>query len=67
MDDGRHEALNIAAVEDRFFLLRRVLVRVHRKNIGDARQILRPLIRRHRRQFVGLRFMRCDSFAVAAR
>ena len=62
MNDGRHEALNVAAVEDGFFLLGRMLVRVHRKDVGDARQIFRPLIHRDRRQLEGLCFMRSDVF-----
>ena len=60
MNDGRHEALDVAAVEDGFFLLGRMLVRVHRKDVGDARQIFRPLIHRDGRQLEGLRFMRSD-------
>ena len=44
MNDGRHEALDVAAVEDGFFLLGRMLLRMDRKNISDARQIFRPLI-----------------------
>ncbi len=50
MDDGRHEALNVAAVKDGLFLLGRMLMRVHRKHIGNARQIFRPLVERDRRQ-----------------
>ena len=62
MNDGRHEALNVAAVEDGFFLLGRMLVRMHRKDVGDARQILRPLIDRDRRQLEDLCFIRRDVF-----
>jgi hypothetical protein len=62
MNDGRHEALDVAAVKDGFFLLGRVLVRMHRKDVSDARQIFRSLIERHRRQLKGLRFLRSDVF-----
>jgi hypothetical protein len=61
MDDGRHEALNVTAVEDGFFLLRRMLVRVHRKDVGDSRQIVWPLIKRRGQQFVDLSFVRRDD------
>ena len=48
-------------------MLRRVLMRVHRENIGDARQIFRPLIERDGRKLIDLSFVRRDIFRRAAK
>src|SRR5262245_66575865 len=49
VNDRRQESLNIAAVKNRLLLVRRMLLRVDRKNVADARQLLRSAVEGGRR------------------
>ena len=57
MNNRRQESLNVAAVKDRLLLMRRMLLRVDRKDIADARQIFWPVVESGWRQLVDLRFV----------
>jgi hypothetical protein len=61
MNDGRHEALDVAAVKNRLVLLSRMLMRVHGKNIRDARQLFRALIGGDRWQLEDVLFTGSDA------
>ena len=57
MNDRRQESLNVAAVKNRLLLMRRMLLRVDREDIADARQIFWPVVESGWRQLVDLRFV----------
>src|SRR5262245_26813449 len=49
VNDRRQESLTIAAVKNRLLLVRRMLLRVDRENVADARQLLRSAVEGGRR------------------
>src|SRR5215510_2786875 len=44
VNDRRQESLNVAAVKNRLLLVRRMLLRVDREDVADARQFLRSAV-----------------------